>query len=163
MDEQPRDRSATAAVGPTDARAVRRRGAGPHSVLVVAPISLWVGVLVLDAGSRYGVDPAFLVRTATWLVGAGLLASVVAGIAGAVEAAPVAPGTRAYRRVVLHLYLALLTVVFWVVALILRLAMVTGGPATTPMIVLSAAGAVLVSVVVVVGRAVARARRHHAC
>lgn len=161
MDEQPRDRPA-GAVGPADMSVAGRRGGGPHGLLVVAPISLWVGVLVLDVASRYGADPAFLVRTATWLVAAGLLASVVAGIAGAIAAAPVPNGTRAYRRVVLHLYLALLTAVFWVVALILRRAVMTGGPATTSMIVLSVVGAALVSVLAVVGRAVARARRPHA-
>lgn len=70
-----------------------------HARLVLAPAGFWSAGLVLDIVSRFSAGPDALVRTATWLIGLGLVGAVFAGIAGMVEAAPVPTGSAAHRRV----------------------------------------------------------------
>jgi uncharacterized membrane protein len=135
----------------------RRRSA--HSVLVVAPIACWSAGLVLDVASRFGPDPALLVRTATWLMGIGLLTAVVAGLAGMAAGAPIPTGTTTFRRLLLHLGLVLATLVFLTFAFLQRLATQHGEPAAVSTILLSAGGVLLALAAGSFGRTVRQLRR----
>lgn len=106
--------------GEAPAPATGRRMA-VHPALVPVPIGCWVASLVFDIASRYVTDPAFLSRGSTWLTGIGLIAAVIAGIAGFVDSIPVPPGTRAHRAVLVHMGLVMCTIVLYATGFFLRL------------------------------------------
>lgn len=133
-----------------------------HAVLVVAPIGCWSAGLVLDVASLFSADPGFLVRAGTWLTGMGLIAAIVAGIAGMVTAAPIPAATAAQNRVLVHLGLVMTLLVLYAFGLILRMAVQLGGPATTSTLAISASGVLILGVIVRTGRAVRRTRRDDA-
>lgn len=134
-------------------------GRSAHSVLVLAPIGCWFAGLALDVASHFSADAALLVRTATWLTGAGLIGAVVAGVAGMVVAAPIPTGTPASRRVLVHVGLVMTLLVLYPFGLILRLAVETGRPAALSTIAISAAGVLVVSMTGWTGGVVRRSRR----
>lgn len=91
-----------------------------HPMLVPFPIGFFVGALVCDIISRWG-DPAFWPRMALTLVGFGLIASLLAGIAGAIDYAS-APMTDTAKRVALtHLTMILLVVAIFAVEYFVRM------------------------------------------
>ncbi|TQM09872.1 DUF2231 domain-containing protein [Pseudonocardia kunmingensis] len=145
------DPSSTARVSPPSGRSL-------HSVLVLAPIGCWSSGLAFDVASLFSGDPAFLVRVGTWLTGAGLVAAVVAGIAGMVAAGPIPDGTAAQRRMLAHMGLVMTLLVLYAFGLILRLAVQLGGPAVPSTLAISATGVLLVGITGWTGRAVRRSR-----
>ena len=134
-------------------------GRSAHSFLVVGPIGCWFAVLVLDVASRFSADPGLLVRTGTWLTGAGLIGAVVAGVAGMVAAAPIPEGAPAHRRLLVHVGLVMTLLVHYAFGLILRLAVQVGGPAAPSTLAISATGVLVVGMTGWMGRAVRRSRR----
>lgn len=129
-----------------------------HSLLVVAPIAWWTAAAALDAASLLAPEPAFLVSTSTWLVGAGLVAALVAGLVGMVNAAPIPTDTAVYRRVLLHLGAVMVVTVLYAFALILRLAADEGERTTAWTPAASALGLVVLAAVGFSGRTVTRLR-----
>jgi uncharacterized membrane protein len=121
----------------TDQRPHRMR---VHPMLVPVPIGCWVAALVFDVASHLVAGPGFLTRGATWLLTIGLVAAIVAGLAGLVDAIPIPPGSAANRVTVIHLSVATLTVLVQAVNLVLRLGMPTGQPVPWPDLGLSVLG-----------------------
>ncbi|PKV94652.1 putative membrane protein [Amycolatopsis echigonensis] len=91
-----------------------------HPVLVAVPIGCWFASTVLDLAAR-SHDPREFTTAATWLVGIGLLGAAVAGFAGFVDGLPIRSGTAAYRRLLVHLSLAMALILAYLVEYVLRL------------------------------------------
>lgn len=55
-----------------------------HPILVTLPIGFLVGALLSDLAFFWSADP-FWVRVSLWLIGTGLVAGVVAAVAGFID------------------------------------------------------------------------------
>ena len=74
-----------------------------HPMLVTVPIGAWVISLGFDIASQVASKPGFLAQGSTWLIGAGLLGAVAAGLAGVLDLVVIPPGTRAFRTACTHM------------------------------------------------------------
>ncbi len=74
-----------------------------HPMLVTVPIGAWVISLGFDVASQLASKPGFLVQGSQWLIAAGLLGAVAAGLAGFLDLVVIPPGTRAFRTACTHM------------------------------------------------------------
>ena len=91
-----------------------------HPALVTIPIGAWVGSVVLDVASRFVDDQATASHAAWWLLGLGVLGAVAAGSIGFFDLLGIAPHTRAWRIVLIHLTCMLSATALFAIAWLLR-------------------------------------------
>ena len=92
-----------------------------HALLVTIPIGSWTAAFVFDLLAIVGDDPDAFVQGARWLIGIGLVGSVLAAVAGFLDYSILAAGTRARRIATFHMLLNLVVMVLMVVSLLVRL------------------------------------------
>lgn len=85
----------------------RTPAAGPyghpfHPILVTVPIGAWLGSLVLDIGSRITDPPDGMSRSATWMIGLGILGAAVAALIGLLDLSTIPRHTRAFLTSLAH-------------------------------------------------------------
>lgn len=90
-----------------------------HPMLVTLPIGFFVGAVVSDVIGRWG-DPAFWPRMAVTLVAFGLVGSVIAAIAGAVDYVTAPMTSEAKRVASAHFVTNLLVVAIFAVEFFVR-------------------------------------------
>jgi uncharacterized membrane protein len=120
-----------------------RRRPPLHPLLVTVPIGCWAATLVFDVASRYAAAPATFTRGATWLLGIGLVAAVVAALPGLADAMPIGTASPAYRVMLAHLGLAMATVVLYAAGYVLQLSAPAGRPVSLPLIAFAAGNLVV--------------------
>jgi len=76
-----------------------------HPMLVTIPVGAWVISLGFDVASHVAHRPGFLASGSEWLIGAGLIGAIVAGIAGFLDLAGIPAGTRAFRTACTHMFI----------------------------------------------------------
>ncbi len=81
-----------------------------HPMLVTVPIGAWVISLGFDVASQVASKPGFLVQGSQWLIAAGLLGAVAAGLVGFLDLVVIPPGTRAFRTACTHMYVNLVLI-----------------------------------------------------
>ena len=81
-----------------------------HPMLVTIPIGAWVVSLGFDVASQLVSKPGFLAHGSMWLMGAGVLGAVAAGLVGLVDLAAIPAGTVAFRTACTHMCLNLLII-----------------------------------------------------
>ena len=91
-----------------------------HPALVTIPIGAWLGSFVLDVASRFVDDQATASHAAWWLLGLGVLGAVAAGSIGFFDLLGIAPHTRAWRIVLIHLSCTLSATTLFAIAWFLR-------------------------------------------
>lgn len=78
-----------------------------HPMLVTLPIGAWLASLLFDIASHLVNRPGFLTQGSEWLIAAGVLAAVAAGVAGFADLAAIPSGTAACRTAYAHMYINL--------------------------------------------------------
>jgi uncharacterized membrane protein len=78
-----------------------------HPMLVTVPIGMWVASLVFDIASHLVGKPGFLTQGSEWLIAAGILGALAAGLVGFVDMAAIPMGTRASRTANAHMWINL--------------------------------------------------------
>ena len=81
-----------------------------HPMLVTVPIGAWVISLGFDVASQVASKPGFLVQGSQWLIAAGLLGAVAAGLVGLLDLVVIPPGTRAFRTACTHMSINLVLI-----------------------------------------------------
>ena len=81
-----------------------------HPMLVTVPIGAWVISLGFDLASQVASKPAFLAQGSEWLIAAGALGAVAAGLAGFLDLLAIAPGTPAFRTACTHMCINLVLI-----------------------------------------------------
>jgi uncharacterized membrane protein len=141
MAHDPSEQRTEHATGP-----VRVRRRPPlHPLLVTVPIGCWAATLVFDIASRYAAAPATFTRGATWLLGIGLAAAVVAALPGFVDAMPIGTGSPAHRVTLTHMGLAMAAVVLYAVAYVLHLSAPAGRPVPVALVAFAAGNLVVLT------------------
>ncbi len=79
-----------------------------HPMLVTVPIGAWVVSLGFDIASHLVSNPGFLAKGSQWLIAAGVLGAVVAGLVGFLDLAVIPVGTVAFRTAFTHMSINLL-------------------------------------------------------
>ncbi|MFJ8819637.1 DUF2231 domain-containing protein [Amycolatopsis thermoflava] len=138
------------------------RGQGPaagrkvllHPLLVTVPVGCWIAGAVFDVVSRAATRPGEFTTASTWLVALGLIGAVVAGLAGFVESLPIPVGSVAHRRFVVHLMLASMVIVLYMVDYLMRLGAPPDRPVPTGLLVFSLANTVVLVVTMGTGAAI---------
>ncbi len=74
-----------------------------HPMLVTVPIGAWVASLLFDIASHLVSRPGFLTQGSEWLIAAGVLGAMAAGIAGFLDLAAIPAGTAAFRTACTHM------------------------------------------------------------
>lgn len=75
-----------------------------HPMLVTVPIGAWVASLLFDVASHLVGKPGFLTQGSEWLIAAGLLGAVAAGMIGFLDMAAIPTGTAAFRTASAHMW-----------------------------------------------------------
>jgi uncharacterized membrane protein len=81
-----------------------------HPMLVTVPVGAWVVSLGFDVASHLVSRPASLAEGSQWLIAAGLIGAVAAGLAGLLDLAAIPVGTVAFRTACTHMFINLLLV-----------------------------------------------------
>jgi uncharacterized membrane protein len=79
-----------------------------HPMLVTVPIGAWVASLVFDIASHLVGKPGFLTQGSEWLIAAGLLGALAAGLVGFLDLAAIPVGTTAFRTANAHMLINLM-------------------------------------------------------
>ncbi|MCF6427688.1 DUF2231 domain-containing protein [Amycolatopsis tucumanensis] len=137
----------------------RRRKVLLHPLLVTVPIGCWMASAVFDVASRSADRPAEFTTASTWLVVIGLLAAVIAGLAGFVESLPIPVGTVAHRRFVVHLMFAGAVLVLYMLDYLMRLGAPPDRPVPAGLVVFSLVNAAVLVVTMGTGAAIRAASR----
>jgi uncharacterized membrane protein len=91
-----------------------------HPILVTVPIGAWTLSLVFDLVSRWSGEPEVFVKASFWLIGAGILAALVAAVFGVLDLLTIPRGTPAFTTGLTHLALNVAVVVLFAVSFALR-------------------------------------------
>ena len=81
-----------------------------HPMLVTVPIGAWVTSLAFDIASQLVSKPGFLAKGSEWLIAAGVLGAVTAGLIGFLDLAAIPAGTPAFRTACTHMTVNLLLI-----------------------------------------------------
>lgn len=76
-----------------------------HPMLVTVPIGAWVISLGFDVASHFASRPAFLAKGSEWLIAAGVIGAVAAGLIGFLDFAVIPVGTPAFRTACIHMFI----------------------------------------------------------
>ena len=117
-----------------------------HPILVTVPIGAWTLSLVFDIVSRWSGEPEVFVKASFWLIGAGILAALVAAVFGLLDLLTIPRGTPAFTTGLAHLALNLAVVVLFAVSFALRRDNLDEADVTVPAFVLSAVAYALLGV-----------------
>ena len=79
-------------------------------MLVTVPIGAWVISLGFDIASQVASKPGFLAQGSEWVIAAGVLGAVAAGLAGFLDLAVIPPGTPAFRTACTHMCVNLMLI-----------------------------------------------------
>jgi uncharacterized membrane protein len=111
-----------------------------HPMLVTLPIGAWVISLGFDIASQLASKPGFLAQGSEWLIAAGVLGAVVAGLAGFLDLAVIPPGTPAFRTACTHMCVNLVLIFTYAGNFAIRYrSHRSGGPVDLRLLALSAA------------------------
>jgi uncharacterized membrane protein len=118
-----------------------------HPMLVTIPIGAWVISLGFDVASRIASRPAFLARGSEWLIAAGVIGAVAAGLIGFLDLAVIPAGTPAFRIACTHMFINVTLIVAYGANFAWRYrTSAHAGPVDAAMIALSAACVAALSV-----------------
>lgn len=109
-----------------EAKRPRSLLAGPyghpiHAVTITLPIGAWTASLVFDLLALFTDDPEPFALGATWLVGIGLVGSLVAVLFGLMDYSKLAHGTRVRKMATTHMIANFAAMGVFLVGLGLRL------------------------------------------
>lgn len=111
-----------------------------HPMLVTVPIGAWVLSLGFDIASQVTSKPGFLAQGSEWLIAAGVLGGVAAGLTGFLDLVLIPPGTTAFRTACTHMSINLVLIFAYAVNFAWRYRNhARGGPVDPRLIALSAA------------------------
>jgi uncharacterized membrane protein len=79
-----------------------------HPMLVTVPIGAWVISFGFDVASHLVSNPGFLAEGSQWLIAAGVLGAVAAGLVGFLDLSSIPAGTAAFRTACTHMCINLL-------------------------------------------------------
>jgi len=79
-------------------------------MLVTVPIGAWVISLGFDIASQVASKPGFLAQGSQWLIAAGVLGAVAAGLVGLLDLVVIPPGTPAFRTACTHMSINLVLI-----------------------------------------------------
>jgi len=118
-----------------------------HPMLVTVPIGAWVISLGFDIASQVASKPAFLAQGSEWLIAAGVLGAVAAGLAGFLDLVVIPPGTRAFRTACTHMCINLILIFVYTGNFAWRYrTQARGGPVDLRLVALSAASVAALAV-----------------
>jgi uncharacterized membrane protein len=111
-----------------------------HPMLVTVPIGAWVLSLGFDIASQVTSKPGFLAHGSEWLIAAGVVGGVAAGLTGFLDLVLIPPGTAAFRTACTHMSINLVLIFAYAVNFAWRYRNhARGGPVDPRLIALSAA------------------------
>ena len=132
---------------PVSARLAGPYGHPYHPMLVTVPVGAWVISLGFDIASQVASRPGFLAQGSEWLIAAGVLGAVAAGLAGFLDLAVIPPGTRAFRTACTHMCVNLMLIFAYAGNFAWRYrARSHGGPVDLRMLALSVASVAALAV-----------------
>ncbi|HKX71666.1 MAG TPA: DUF2231 domain-containing protein [Acidimicrobiales bacterium] len=117
-----------------------------HPILVTVPIGAWTLSLVFDLVSRWSGEPEVFVKASFWLIGAGILAALLAAVFGLLDLLTIPRGTPAFTTGLTHLALNLAVVVLYAISFALRRDNLDEADVTVPAFVVSAVAYALLGV-----------------
>jgi uncharacterized membrane protein len=118
-----------------------------HPMLVTVPIGAWVISLGFDIASQVASKPAFLARGSEWLIAAGVLGAVAAGLAGFLDLVVIPPATPAFRTACTHMCINLVLIFAYIANFAWRYRThARGGPVDLRLVALSAASVTALAV-----------------
>ena len=91
-----------------------------HPILVTVPIGAWVASFGFDIASRVADEADVFAKGAFWLIALGVLAALVAALAGFLDLFAIPTGTTAFRTALLHMSLNLIVVALFAVSWVIR-------------------------------------------
>jgi uncharacterized membrane protein len=109
-----------------------------HPILVTVPIGAWTLSLVFDLVSRWSGEPEVFVKASFWLIGAGILAALLAAAFGLLDFLTIPRGTPAFTTGLTHLALNVVVVVLYAISFALRRDNLDEADVTVPAFVVSA-------------------------
>ena len=118
-----------------------------HALLVTVPIGAWVCAVAFDVASLT-VEGRAYARPAQWLVLIGIVAAVIAAIAGFLDFRRLTKGTRAHKVATTHMLLMDAALILFIVSFVLRRADETQFLDGTPVSAVVAAVAALLVLIV---------------
>ena len=91
-----------------------------HPAIVHIPIAAWVGALILDILTLCGVGGPGLLRASFWLIGIGLISTLIVVPAGLAEWSEIKRGKPAWRLALWHMILNVIATLLFAGSLWLR-------------------------------------------
>jgi uncharacterized membrane protein len=92
-----------------------------HPILVHMPMALWPAALAFDLLSLAGIGGNLMVRTSSWLIGAGLAVALLAVPTGIVDWSGIKPEKPAWKIGLWHMVLNVVVLILFAINFVLRL------------------------------------------